>query len=358
MGGTDYVKKGVRLMIKLGKVIGCDCPVFIAETAHNQHILIEGDSGSGKTTAIRQISKNLCMEGSRVLALNVNGSFGDITDKDGYFSIIHAKKDGIPLPILECLEMSDGTRENLDDVAEAVVEVFSQAGRMGYEQRYLLSQAAREAVVLRESCTDDMSCLKKVLAGMSDDKGKILLAKFAPLLERVRFQSGSGLWTKGGAVVLDLSGYQQWVQLLIAQLVMSILWRQSRAEGQHGSNATWLVVDEFQNYSLRQDSVLEQILREGRKFKLSLILGTQSLTAFETKKRAILQQSATKLYFRPVESDLRRIANVFPDMSPADARAILQGLRVGECLASGEFTIGRETMHRTLKINFQIKYEI
>ena len=352
MGGTDYVKKGAGVMITLGKVFGCDCPVCIAETAHNQHILIEGDSGSGKTTAIRQISKNLCREGNRVLALNVNGSFGDVTDKDECFSVVHAKKDGIPLSLLECLELSDGTREDLDDVAEAVVEVFSQAGRMGYEQRYLLSQAARKAVLLRKSCTDDMSCLKKALLGMDDDKGKILLAKFAPLLERVRFQRESGLWTEGRVVVLDLSSYQQWVQLLIAQLVMSILWRQSRAEGQHGSNATWLVVDEFQNYSLRQDSVLEQILREGRKFKLSLILATQTLAAFETKKRAILQQPTTKLHFRPVESDLRRIANGFPDMSPADARGILHGLRVGECLASGEFTIGCETIHRTLKINF------
>lgn len=342
-------------MIKLGKVIGCDCPVCIAETAHNQHILIEGDSGSGKTTAIRQISKNLCMEGNRVLALNVNGSWGDVTDKDGCFSVIHVKKDGIPLPLLECLEMPDGTREDLDDVAEAVVEVFSQAGRMGYEQRYLLSQAAREAVMLRESCTDDMSCLKKALAGMSDDKGEILLAKFAPLLERVRFQRESGLWTKGRVMVLDLSGYQQWVQLLIAQLVMSILWRQSRAEGQHGSNATWLVVDEFQNYSLRQDSVLEQILREGRKFKLSLILATQTLAAFETKKRPILQQPATKFYFKPVESELKKIAKQIPDMEAADAERILQRLEIGECLACGEFEIAGRSMFRTLKVSFRGK---
>ena len=344
-------------MTELAKTADSGYPVCIAETAHNQHILIEGDSGSGKTTAIRQIVKNLCMEGNRVLALNVNGSFGDVTDKSGCFSVIYAKKDGIPLSFLECLNMPDGTREDLDDVAEAVVEVFSQAGRMGYVQRYLLSQAAKKAVMLRESCADDMCCLKKGLSGMEDDKGKALLAKFAPLLGRVRFQKETGLWTKGRAVVLDLSGYPQWVQLLIAQLVMSILWRQSRAEGQHGSNATWLVVDEFQNYSLKQDSVLEQILREGRKFKFSLILATQSLAAFDMKKRAILQQPATKLYFRPVESDLRRIANGFPDMSPADARTILQGLKVGECLASGEFAIGRETVNRTLKVTF-FEYEI
>ena len=70
-------------MIELAKTADFGYPVCIAETAHNKHILIEGDSGSGKTTAIRQILKNLCMEGNRVLALNVNGSFGDVTDKSG-----------------------------------------------------------------------------------------------------------------------------------------------------------------------------------------------------------------------------------------------------------------------------------
>lgn len=339
-------------MIELAKTEDSEYPVCIADTAHNQHILIEGGSGEGKSTAVKQIAENICRTGNRVLVLNVNGSFGETSDENGCFAVIHAKRDGIPLSFLECLDMSDGTREDPNDVAEAVVEEFSQAERMGYVQRYLLSQAAKEAVMLQESCTGDMFRLKKALSGMEDDEGKVLLAKFASLLGRVCFKKEAELWAKGRVVVLDLSGYQQRVQIVIAQLVMSILWRQSRAGGQRGSNAIWLVVDEFQNFSLRQDSVLEQILREGRKFKLSLILATQSLAVFETKKRAILEQPATKLYFRPVESDIRRITNGFPDMNPTDACAILKGLQVGECLACGEFAIGGETRLRTLKMYF------
>lgn len=339
-------------MIELAKTADSGYPVCIADTAHNQHILAEGGSGSGKTTALRQIAENICKEGKRALVLNINGSFGESSDENGCFALIHAKKDDIPLSFLECLDMSDGMREDPDDIAEAVVEVFSKAGQMGYAQRYLLSQAAKEAVMLRENCSDDMCCLKKALLSMEDDGGKALLAKFAPLLEHVRFQKETDLWAKSRAVILDLSGYQQWVQILIAQLVLSIVWRQSRAEGQHGSNRTWLVVDEFQNFPMKEDSVLTQILREGRKFKLSLILATQTLAGFDVKQRAVLQQPAAKLYFKPVESDIRRIANGFSDMNPADARAILQGLKVGECLASGEFTIGRETRLRTLKLQF------
>ena len=70
------------------------------------------------------------------------------------------------------------------------------------------------------------------------------------------------------------------------------------------------------------------------------------------KQRAVLQQPATKLYFKPVESDLRRIANAFPDIDSTEARSILQNLQIGECLASGEFQIGCKKQARTLKIRF------
>ena len=164
------------------------------------------------------------------------------------------------------------------------------------------------------------------------------------------------LWTKGKVTILDFSGYTQWSQILIAQLVLSILWRQYRVNGQQEQEGTWVVVDEFQNFPLKEDSVLTQILREGRKFKLSLILATQTLAGFDVNQRAVLQQPATKLYFKPAESDLRRIANGFPDMDSKEASIILQNLRIGECLASGEFQIGCQNQARTLKIRFPKLY--
>lgn len=345
-------------MIEIAKTIGLDCPLFVSSIASNYHFLITGGSGEGKSTAEKHIEKKLGEAGMKVIAFNVNGTHEDVIHDKKNFYVIRVKKDGVPFSLLECISFPDGTKEDWTDVSEAVTEVFSQAGRMGYKQRYLLQEACERAMALRENCTDDMCCLLNAVNSLENGAGEILLAKYGSILKHVRFGAEIDLWREGKVTILDFSGYPQRSQILIAQLVLSIIWRWHRANGQQVQKGTWVVLDEFQNFPLKEDSVLTQILREGRKFKLSLILATQTLEGFDVKQRAILQQPATKLYFKPAESELRKIANMFPDIKPAEAKIILQGLRVGECLASGEFTIGRETMHRTLKINFQIKYEI
>lgn len=339
-------------MTKLGQIVDLDYPIFISDSASNQSILLEGESGNGKSTAMACIAKGICKAGNRVLAFNVNGALEKVLTDNENFHVVKVKREGIPLPLLECFCFSDVAREDQDDVAEAVAEAFSQVGRMGYLQRYLLEKAVRNAVILRENEGDDMRCLLNAINALEENTGDILVAKYGTLLRRVRFGAEADLWKNGKVTILDFSGYPQSTQILIAQLVLSIIWRKYRFSGQQGQEGVWVVVDEFQNFPLKEDSVLTQILREGRKFRLSLILATQTLSNFDIGQRAILQQPATKLYFKPVESDLKRIANGVPDINPKDARTILQNLHIGECLASGEFMIGKDKQSRTIKIHF------
>lgn len=342
----------MKIVIELGKIVGSECPLFISGSASNQHLLITGKSGTGKSTALKCLETKISGKGKRIIVLNVNGTHEDVLNNEENFHVIRVKKEGVPLSLLECMSFPNGNKEDRTDVSEAVTEVFSQAGRMGYKQRYLLQEACERAIVLHESYADDMYCLLNAIYDLEDDAGEILLAKYGSLLKRVRFGAEADLWRKGKVTILDFSGYPQWSQMLIAQLILSILWRQHRIRGQQEKEGTWVVVDEFQNFSLKENSILTQILREGRKFKLSLILATQTLLGFDVEQRAILQQPATKLYFRPTESDLRKLMNEFPDMNSSEAKAILQHLRIGECLANGEFEIGCEKRLRTLKICF------
>lgn len=339
-------------MIELGKTAGSECSLFVSDSASNLHLLVTGISGTGKSTAIRYIGKAICEKKNNVMMINVNGSCGDTFDDMDDFNIIKVKEKGIPLSLLECQRLSDGIEEEPEDVSDAIVEIFSQADRMGSRQKYFLRKACNRALLLREECGDDMKCLRRAINSLEDRGGDILMEKYETLLTRVKFNVKSDIWKNGKVTIMDFSGYQQGVQVLLAQLVLSILWRQRMLAGSRSNEGIWVVVDEFQNFCLRGDSVLGQILREGRKFGFSLILATQTLTIFDKKQRAILQQPATKLYFRPVEEDLRRISREFPDINPEKAKTLLQGLQIGECLASGEFAFGDEKLYRTLKICF------
>ncbi|MDE6214805.1 MAG: DUF853 family protein [Lachnospiraceae bacterium] len=343
-------------MIEIGKVEGSDCPLIVSDAASNRHILITGGSGTGKSTALKQMEIQMSREGKRIIVLNVNGTHEDVLNIERKFHVVRVKDEGVPFPLLECLSFPNGMKEDPVDVSEAVVEVFSQADRMGYRQKYLLRVACERAIASRENYSDDMHCLLYAINSLEDDAGEVFLEKYGVLLKRVKFGTEADLWSDDKVTILDFSGYPQRTQILIAQLALSVLWRQHRVSGQQEQEETWVVVDEFQNFSLKEDSVLTQILREGRKFKLSLILATQTLAGFDVKQRAVLQQPATKLYFKPVETDLRKIANIFPDMDIKEASNILRNLRIGECLVSGEFLIGGKKQTRALRSCFPKLY--
>jgi DNA phosphorothioation-dependent restriction protein DptH len=339
-------------MIELGKIADSEWPLRISDSASNLHILITGMSGNGKSTATSHIGKTICGKGNKVIFLNVNDTCENaLVDMEAFY-VIKVKANGIPLSLLECQRLSDGKAEEPEDVSDAIVEIFSQADRMGSKQKYLLRKACIRAFLFRKGCEDDMRCLRKAINSLENGSGDTLMAKYDTLLNRVKFNAKTDMWRTGKVTVMDFSGYQQGIQFLLAQIVLFILWRQQRFLGQQKRERIWVVADEFQNFSLRDDSVLGQILREGRKFGFSLILATQTLAFFDKKQRAILQQPATKLYFRPVEEELRRIAREFPDINPEKAKILLQGLQIGECLASGEFAFGDEKLYRTLKISF------
>lgn len=333
-------------MLKIGCSSENSCIPTLSKESANLDFLFIGQKGSGKTMAMESIERDLAKAGIHVLILNYGGTHDNVLFDKEFYRVVRVKKEGIPIPILSCFSNA----EEDADVCEAVVEVFHQMNSMGYVHQSLMMEACERARKMRSTYADDMKCIHDAITAI--DEESTLLPKYRNIFTRVKFSQTFDLWHPRKATVLDLAGYSQTMQIWISQLVISLLWRYHRACGQKMDVGTWIVLDEFQNLPLQDSSLVAQILREGRKYKLSLILATQTLSSFNTAKRAMLQQPGTKLYFRPVESDLRRIAKGFPDMDPADARSILEELRVGECLASGEFKIGHETRLRTLKIKF------
>jgi len=100
-----------------------------------------------------------------------------------------------------------------------------------------------------------------------------------------------------------------------------------------------VVLDEVQNLDHRKDSPLEKFLREGRKFGISLILATQTLSNFEQQERDRLFQAAHKLFFAPADTEIKRFADILRDNFPTSSKdewiQRLSRLQKGECLSIG-----------------------
>ncbi len=99
-----------------------------------------------------------------------------------------------------------------------------------------------------------------------------------------------------------------------------------------------LVLDEIQNLDHRLSSPLAKILTEGRKFGLSMILATQTLSNLHPEERDRLFQASQKLFFKPAETEVREYARVLEHSTNEKAELWikrLSSLGKGECYAFG-----------------------
>ncbi|WP_201246740.1 ATP-binding protein [Halochromatium salexigens] len=83
---------------------------------------------------------------------------------------------------------------------------------------------------------------------------------------------------------------------------------------------------------------IDKMLREGRKFGLSLILATQTTNNFNQEQRDRLFQAGHKLFFKPADTEIERFASLLSQIthdSKADWSQRLARLEKGQCWSLG-----------------------
>ena len=112
-----------------------------------------------------------------------------------------------------------------------------------------------------------------------------------------------------------------------------------------------VVLDEAQNLSHKKGSPSEKILTEGRKFGWSAWFATQSLQVLNDDEVTRLLQSAFKLYFKPTDAEMIKMAKQLDPQDSSRFLGTLKSLNKGQCIvvgdrcnASGNFTVTRPTV--------------
>lgn len=152
--------------------------------------------------------------------------------------------------------------------------------------------------------------------------------------------------------IIQLSDFPKSHRKFMAELLSTLTWkeafnRKGTTEGTEKPSWDLVAMDEFQFMSLEDESALSNILRQGRKFGMSLLLSTQFIEEYSSEEVQTLLQANNKLIFKPTEKGLRAAAKIISETETAQWRELLSGLKVGEAVLKGSYFVGEGTCSQT-----------
>lgn len=324
----------------------------------NRHMIIFGTSGMGKTYAIQCLLWELGKAGNNSLIVDYTNGFLDkrleLEIKTLLKPIQHIIRTH-PLTInpfrRQLQNIGDETElESHINVAQRVSGVFSEVYNFGDQQQSALYQAIKLWLEFNKNKTMSLTDLIPQLRELQTQKGvtgssaSSVISKIQPFIDQNPFgsedkESWDKLYNdiKNSCHIIQLDGFLKTSARLITEFVLIDLYWYYRWKGNQDTPRV-LVLDEVQNLDHREESPLAQLLTEGRKFGFSLILATQIMSNLDKDERDRLFNAAHKLFFRPVDTEIRKyaeIASVFTNEKIDLWIRRLADLKKGQCYSLG-----------------------
>lgn len=341
----------------LGKCEGLDC--IVSPVAPNSSVLITGQSGSGKSCRQNQIELAEVQSGKTIIVLDISQNhnekdiYNPISNKyKRYLNRIDATKDGIGINLLSPISNQQGQSESYVNFVNSNVYAFSSARRMGVGQQAILREAIEMAIASKNknhNLSDEDALRMAFSEKKKNTKWQVVYQRLWTILNCGVLRSGEKHIYGQKINILDLSGLDILSAETVAEAVLSYFWRMAYNHGfPKDFGKVTIVVDEFQHLSVKAHSALSMILREGRKFGLTLLLTTQSLNTFSNAELSMIKQAATHLCFRPVDNELTQIAKMIDPSKKEYWRSKLMGLKRGQCLGVGSLDVNGNSIQRPL----------
>jgi DNA phosphorothioation-dependent restriction protein DptH len=347
--------------ILLGTTIPGKQPIyweFMHKDLSNRHLLVFGSSGQGKTYAVQAILNEMSKFNQNSLIIDYTSGFlpNNLESKTG--DILNPKQHVVrlePLPINPFIPQSfdDGgiqLTETPNNVGSRIASIFDSVYNLGNQQNSVLHQAVMDGVQTYGNRMN-MDVLMDIIdnyinEGTNKSYAQTLRNKLTPFILEKPFASGE----KGfdwGHLFSDLTpmcNIFQLVQLdsnasrVVTEFILWDLYGYLQSKGDK-SDPKVIVLDEVQNLDHRDGKPLSKYLREGRKFGISLILATQTMSNLKKDERDRMFNAEHKLFFRPADTELTEFAKIAAQSTQENYKDWidkLQSLSKGECFSIGK----------------------
>ncbi len=325
--------------------------VKISDSSPNEHVALFGISGSGKSTRITTIVNDIASSGGTVIAFDLGGR--DFANISGKVNRISAKNDGIDLQLFDLESVKSG-RESYVNFLSYIVDTFTNIFHLGVRQQGALREAVQYALQNQDKFSTEMEA---IAMGLSEQQSAIAYGvsnKLWQILHGDIFRSSKKRFRKGAVNIITFEGINPSAQKELTEILLSFLWRKVRITNEKNEKIC-LVIDEFHHFVRNKNSVLLEMLRESRKYGVNIILATQSVAGFFPNVLGAVNQTAVQLYFRPVVSDMKKIAEMIDTENSSRWLLKLKQLRVGESIATGNLSINSREVHHPLLVHSAYK---
>lgn len=273
----------------------------------NPHLMITGETGSGKTQATKSILAEMRPFDIPALILDFKDDYSESTyaATEG-LSVYDPSEQSLPFnPLAPAVDPRTG-KVNTTHHLHQLTDIIKRIYRLGDQQAYRLREAIKTvyesaAIPTRAFIPDSeqgyppFEAVQHELARDKDNHP--LLGRLSPIFDLELFSSGAQ--AADFATVVERSTVIRLAQLpgdevknSVAEFFLMALYNHLIRQPQSHRLARFAVLDEA--WRLVESPFLEPLMREGRAFGLGVVIASQFPTDLPT---AVAGSTATKLYF-------------------------------------------------------------
>ena len=325
---------------------------------NNRHLLINGNSGSGKTYCIQALLMEASLQGISSAVFDFTGGFTPKKLEPEFSArlegrirqrIVRAERIPINPFKRQEVDLGDGMYypESDVDIAGRIAETIASVYSMGDQQKSAVYTAALSGL-RKHGESMSFRHLSTELEDIGSSYSKTALSKIRQFIDIDPFVSGEAFdWSdiqnaNGMVYIFQFMGYGRDVQVMLTELLLWDLWSFSVKSGSEAKPFIY-VIDEAQNLSHSAKSPSGLILTEGRKYGLSGWYATQFMKPqLDDDEIQRLQQADQKLYFCPPGDGVMTVAKNIDITSQGTKEWAerLQKLNKGECVTCGSMVRG------------------
>lgn len=303
----------------------------------NYHEKVFGKSGSGKTWwACRRMEKYAIT--MPVFVIDISGSYTEYELTRNKVS--RRIKTRSMNPKEQIVVLSVEGNDLADYVTDALIITLGVKSMM---QRQLLKEVCEEILGVSRVITFRRLFAKLEESGSetSDSERKknidFLMNRMYHLRRLDTLQVVAGRTrTSPGVYIWELSDFPDRVSKLLAQFILEIIWKKIRSGTKE---RVQIILDEFQRLNI-EDTAVEEMLREGRKYDLGLTMLSQYMP-HGREAAHILEQASISLYFQPNERNVISTAKVIAAQDYREWIPVLKNLERGSCVLTGRYSMNR-----------------